>query len=52
MLWHYRHGFGFQPPPPGPDASPQDSKRVDDDSIDVDELAREIRRLSRSAYER
>jgi DNA-binding beta-propeller fold protein YncE len=50
MLWHYRHGFGSQPPPPGPNASTQDSKRVDDESIDVDELAREIRRLSTNPY--
>jgi DNA-binding beta-propeller fold protein YncE len=46
MLWHYRHGFGSHPPPPGPNASTQDSKRVDDDSIDVDELVREMRQLS------
>ncbi|HEY6652516.1 MAG TPA: alkaline phosphatase family protein [Solirubrobacterales bacterium] len=52
MLWHYRHGFGSQPPPPGPNASSQDSKRVDDESIDVDELAREIRRVSRNPYEK
>ena len=36
MLWHYRHGFGSAPPPPGPNASPQDSKRVDDDSVDFE----------------
>jgi hypothetical protein len=52
MLWHYRHGFGSQPPPPGPNASSQDSKRVDNESIDVDELAREIRRVSRNPYEK
>jgi DNA-binding beta-propeller fold protein YncE len=46
MLWHYRHGFGSQPPPPGPNASTQDSKRVDDDSIDVNSLVRELRGLS------
>lgn len=46
MLWHYRHGFGSQPPPPGPNASPEDSKRVDDESIDVNSLVRELRRLS------
>jgi Phosphoesterase family len=45
MLWHYRHGFGSKPPPPGPNASPQDSKRVDDDSVDSKELAIELRRL-------
>jgi hypothetical protein len=46
MLWHYRHGFGSKPPPPGPNASPEDSKRVDDDSVDFEGLARELRRLS------
>ena len=46
MLWHYRHGFGSQPPPPGPNASPQDSKRVDDDSVDFNKLARKLRSLS------
>jgi DNA-binding beta-propeller fold protein YncE len=50
MLWHYRHGFKSQPPPPGPNASPQDSKRVDDDSVDFDALAKEIRRISRNPY--
>ena len=52
MLWHYRHGFGSQPPPPGPNASPQDSKRVTDNSVDVNELARELRRLSSAPYEK
>jgi DNA-binding beta-propeller fold protein YncE len=52
MLWHYRHGFGSQPPPPGPNASPQDSKRVDDESIDVNSLVRELRRLSSAPYRR
>ena len=50
MLWHYRHGFGSKPPPPGPNASTQDGKRVDDDSIDVDSLVRELRRLSGRPY--
>ncbi|MBO0748533.1 MAG: hypothetical protein J2O47_09275, partial [Acidimicrobiaceae bacterium] len=50
MLWHYRHGFGSKPPPPGPNASTQDSKRVDDDSIDVEELVREMRRLSTNPH--
>jgi DNA-binding beta-propeller fold protein YncE len=52
MLWHYRHGFGSQPPPPGPNASPQDSKRVDGDSVDVNELARELRHLSTNPDEK
>ncbi len=52
MLWHYRHGFGSQPPPPGPNASAQDSKRVDDDSVDVNELARELRHLSTNPDEK
>ena len=52
MLWHYRHGFGSQPPPPGPNASPEDSKRVDDESIDVNSLVRELRRLSSAPYRR
>ena len=34
MLWHYRHGFKSKPPPPGPNASTQDSKEVDDEAID------------------
>jgi Phosphoesterase family len=50
MLWHYRHGFKSKPPPPGPNASTQDSKKVDDEAIDVEELAREIRRISRNPY--
>jgi DNA-binding beta-propeller fold protein YncE len=29
MLWHYRHGYKSKPPPPGPNASPEDTKRVD-----------------------
>ncbi|HSD23204.1 MAG TPA: alkaline phosphatase family protein [Solirubrobacterales bacterium] len=52
MLWHYRHGFGSQPPPPGPNASTLESKRVDDEAIDVEQLAREIRRLSGRPYQK
>jgi len=52
MLWHYRHGFGSRPPPPGPNASPEDSKRVDDESIDVNSLVRELRGLSSAPYRR
>ena len=52
MLWHYRHGFKSQAPPPGPNASTQDSKEVDDEAIDSEELAREIRRISTNPYEK
>jgi hypothetical protein len=45
MLWHYRHGWKSNPPPPGPNASPQDSKGADEVG-DPKELARELRRLS------
>jgi YVTN family beta-propeller protein len=31
MLWHYRHGYKSKPPPPGPNASPEDTKRGDGD---------------------
>src|SRR5262249_55459873 len=31
MLWHYRHGYRSQPPPPGPNASPEETKRADGD---------------------
>jgi hypothetical protein len=30
MLWHYRHGFGSSPPPPGPNASTEDTARRDE----------------------
>ncbi len=30
MLWHYRHGFGSSPPPPGPNASTEDNARRDE----------------------
>jgi hypothetical protein len=48
MLWHYRHGFGSKPPPPGPGASAQGGKVVDEESVNPEQLARELRRLSRS----
>jgi DNA-binding beta-propeller fold protein YncE len=46
MLWHYRHGFNSEPPPPGPNASTEDSKGVDEESLDPKGLVRELRRLS------
>jgi len=30
ILWHYRHGAGSAPPPPGPNASAQDSQGRDE----------------------
>ena len=30
MLWHYRHGAGATPPPPGPNASAEDSAKRDE----------------------
>jgi hypothetical protein len=30
ILWHYRHGFGSAPPPPGPNASSTDTAERDD----------------------
>ena len=30
ILWHYRHGFDSQPPPPGPNASTEDGARRDE----------------------
>jgi DNA-binding beta-propeller fold protein YncE len=50
MLWQYRHGPSSQPPPPGPGASAEDSKRADEDSADPIELARELRRLWRGRH--
>ncbi len=47
MLWHYRHGPRSQPPPPGPNASAEDSRGRDEESVDPNELARELRRLAR-----
>jgi hypothetical protein len=44
MLWHYRHGFHSQPPPPGPNASTQDSKGADAGSINRKAIVRQIRR--------
>jgi hypothetical protein len=47
MLWHYAHGFKSAPPPPGPNASTQDSKGADADSIDQKAMVRQIRRAMR-----
>jgi DNA-binding beta-propeller fold protein YncE len=47
MLWHYRHGSRSEPPPPGPNASPEDSKGRDEESVNPSELARELRRITR-----
>jgi hypothetical protein len=47
MLWHYRHGSRSEPPPPGPNASPEDSKGRDEESVNPKELARELRSLAR-----
>ena len=45
MLWAYRHGFKSAPPPPGPNASSEDSAERDD-AVDFRELARQIRRAA------
>jgi len=34
MLWHYRHGFNSQPPPPGPNASGLDGAKAERDAGD------------------
>ncbi len=48
ILWRYRHGPHAVPPPPGPNASPEDSARRDDSGDDAlghpGRLARTIRR--------
>jgi Phosphoesterase family len=46
MLWHYRHGYGAAPPPPGPNASVEDSEGRDEDAVDPKEIARRLRELS------
>jgi hypothetical protein len=51
MLWHYRHGFRSAPPPPGPDASAEDSKaRDDEEAVSTKALARQIRRAARGKH--
>ncbi len=46
MLWHYRHGHKSAPPPPGPNASAEDSQQRDADSIDRKAIVRQIRRAT------
>ncbi len=46
MLWQYRHGFKSAPPPPGPNASTEDSDARDEDSVDFKAIARQIRRAA------
>jgi hypothetical protein len=43
MLWAYRHGFKSAAPPPGPNASSEDSTGRDD-TVDFRAIARQIRR--------
>jgi DNA-binding beta-propeller fold protein YncE len=47
MLWHYAHGFKSAPPPPGPNASSEDSKAADAGSIEQKAIVRQIRRAMR-----
>ena len=46
MLWHYRHGFKSASPPPGPNASVEDSTARDADSVDFKGIARQIQRAA------
>jgi hypothetical protein len=50
MLWHYRHGFGSTPPPPGPNASGKDeSSRDESDDAALRNpraIAKRLRRLA------
>ena len=46
MLWHYRHGFRSAPPPPGPNASVEDSIGRDANSVDFKGIAGQIRRAA------
>ena len=50
ILWHYRHGWGSAPPPPGPNASGLDHELLGDNEeavADGREIGRELRRLHR-----
>jgi phospholipase C len=53
ILWHYRHGAGSTPPPPGPNASTEDRARRDeagDEPLgDPKAIARRIRQLLRDS---
>jgi Phosphoesterase family/Lactonase, 7-bladed beta-propeller len=46
MLWHYRHGWKSAPPPPGPNASSEDSEERDEDAVDAKALVRQFRRAA------
>jgi DNA-binding beta-propeller fold protein YncE len=46
MLWHYRHGFGAAAPPAGPNASVEDSKSRDEESINTKQLVRLLRKAA------
>jgi len=51
LLWHYRHGFDSTPPPPGPNASTEDSERRDESGNRAlghpKAIAKRLRRLAR-----
>jgi DNA-binding beta-propeller fold protein YncE len=51
VLWHYRHGFGSTPPPPGPNASSEDSASRDQSGEHAvghpRQVAKRLRRLAR-----
>jgi DNA-binding beta-propeller fold protein YncE len=50
ILWHYRHGFGSSPPPPGPNAAGNDRLGEDEDEDPLSRpgaLARELMRMLR-----
>jgi YVTN family beta-propeller protein len=50
MLWHYRHGFRSAAPPPGPNASVEDSKARDAGSVDFKGLAKQLRRAAHGKH--
>ncbi len=51
ILWHHRHGFDSQPPPPGPNASTEDGARRDESGDQAlghpRAIAKRLRRLAR-----